>query len=76
MSNLKQGDMALLVKYRYGLDLCYRQKLLSYGLLPGIRFKVARIAPLGDPVELFFNDVTISIRRFELNMAVIRKLSK
>ncbi|SFM98319.1 ferrous iron transport protein A [Izhakiella capsodis] len=30
----------------------WRQKLLSFGLLPGSTFEIVRIAPLGDPVEI------------------------
>ncbi len=30
----------------------YRQKLLSLGMLPGFFFNVVRVAPLGDPIHI------------------------
>jgi len=48
------------------LDKNYRYKLLSMGLMPGAKFEVVRVAPLGDPVELLINDFSLSLRKKEL----------
>jgi Fe2+ transport system protein FeoA len=40
-------------------------RLLEMGLLPGTRVRVARVAPLGDPLELRLRGYTLSIRRAE-----------
>ena len=47
-------------------DKNYRYKLLSMGLMPGAQFEVTRVAPLGDPVELYINDFSLSLRLKEL----------
>ena len=53
LSELKKGDRARVV----GFDepsTSYARHLLSLGLIPGTRIKVARFAPLGDPIEIQF----------------------
>ena len=48
----------------------YRRKLLAMGLIPGTHFTVARIAPLGDPIQLEIRGYQLSLRRHEA--AVVR----
>ena len=43
----------------------YRTKLLAMGLTKGIRLKVTRVAPLGDPLEIEIRASRLSIRRRE-----------
>lgn len=39
------------------------QRLLAMGLLPGAEVRVVQIAPLGDPVEIEFNGMRLSLRK-------------
>lgn len=39
------------------------QRLLAMGLLPGTEVKVVQIAPLGDPVEIEFAGMRLSLRK-------------
>lgn len=39
------------------------QRLLAMGLLPGTEVRVVQVAPLGDPVEIEFNGMRLSLRR-------------
>lgn len=39
------------------------QRLLAMGLLPGTEVKVVAVAPLGDPVEIQFSGMRLSLRR-------------
>jgi len=41
------------------------RRLMEMGLLPGTPVSVARIAPLGDPLELRLRGYALSIRRLE-----------
>ena len=41
------------------------RRLMEMGLLPGTPVSVARIAPLGDPLELRLRGYALSIRRHE-----------
>ncbi len=41
------------------------QRLMALGLIPGMPILVVRRAPLGDPIELRFNETEICLRREE-----------
>ena len=43
----------------------YRQKLLAMGLIKGTEFQMARVAPMGDPVEIKVRDFNLSLRKEE-----------
>lgn len=40
----------------------FRRRLLELGLLPGTTVRVLRVAPLGDPLELWARGCNLSIR--------------
>lgn len=61
---LAVGDSARVVSY-HGLTDSYRKKLMSMGLIPGTCFRVERVAPLGDPVEINVRGFRLSLRRQE-----------
>lgn len=39
------------------------QRLLAMGLLPGTTVTVVQVAPLGDPIEVEFRGMRLSLRR-------------
>lgn len=39
------------------------QRLLAMGLLPGTEVEVVQVAPLGDPVEIAFAGMRLSLRK-------------
>jgi ferrous iron transport protein A len=39
------------------------QRLLAFGFLPGTPVRLARVAPLGDPLEIEFQNQCVAIRR-------------
>lgn len=41
------------------------QRLLAFGLLPGMLVKVTHLAPLGDPIAIEFQNQSISLRKAE-----------
>lgn len=63
-TTLKAGDRAVIAGFFKGRD-SYRKKLLAMGITPGTPFKVVRVAPLGDPVEIQIRGYLISLRREE-----------
>ncbi len=71
---LNVNDFLIIVKYKFNGCNHYKQKLLSFGLVPGVIFKIKRIAPLGDPLEILFNDFTLSLRKAELDIIDYRKI--
>ena len=49
----------------------YKKKLLSMGMTPDIKFKVIRVAPLGDPVEIIVRGFHLSLRKEEADALVV-----
>ena len=52
-------------------DVDRLRRLLDMGLTPGTRVSVRKIAPMGDPIELFLRSYVLTIRKEEAaNIAV------
>ncbi len=43
-----------------------RQRMLTIGFVPGVVFKVLRVAPLGDPIEVLLKNCKIVLRKQEI----------
>lgn len=63
MGDLRVGEGAKVVRVRCARATAVR--LMEMGLVPGTSFEVRRVAPLGDPIELFVNGFALSLRREE-----------
>lgn len=50
------------------------QRLLAMGLLPGTELKVVQVAPLGDPVEIEFRGMRLSLRRADAAAVEVERL--
>nr|WP_314266555.1 ferrous iron transporter A [uncultured Moellerella sp.] len=57
-----------IVGFSAQISPAYRQKLLSLGMLPGSIFKVIRLAPLGDPIQIETRRVNLILRRKDLEL--------
>ena len=64
LGELKTGDRGTVKAFSKG-GSAYRRKLLAMGLTPGATFKVCRVAPLGDPIQLEIRGFQLSVRRKE-----------
>ncbi len=64
LSELRVGDKAKILGFNPG-KVGYLQRLLSMGLVPEMEFVVARVAPLGDPVEIKMNHFSLCVRKHE-----------
>lgn len=73
LSDLKIGETGRITGIKPG-EKYYRQKLLSMGLIPGTEFKIARVAPLGDPIELAVRGYALSLRRDEAHILQVEKV--
>ncbi len=63
LADLQAGDHA--VVQEIGGEPLFRRRLLEVGLLPGVPIQVARVAPLGDPLEIVVRGAHLSLRRSE-----------
>ena len=63
LAEVEVGDSATVVKL-HG-DGALRRDLMDLGLIKGTPFKVVKVAPLGDPVEITVRGYELSIRKEE-----------
>ena len=75
LADLKAGEMAEITGYALG-NAAYRAKLLALGLTHGVQLKIVNVAPLGDPFELAVRGYHLSLRRDEVGVIKVKKLSK
>lgn len=73
VSDLKIGGSARVLSYLPG-DIFYRKRLIAMGLVPGTHFTVARMAPLGDPIEILVRGYCLSLRKYEANILQIEEV--
>ena len=75
MAELKAGELAEITGYTLG-NAAYRAKLLALGLTHGVQIKIINVAPLGDPFEIAVRGYHLSLRRNEVSVIKVRKISK
>jgi ferrous iron transport protein A len=73
ISELKVGDRARVAGYAE-TGRGYRRKLLSMGLTPGVEIGIARVAPMGDPVEIRVRGFSLSLRKEEAAALNVEKM--
>ncbi|MDD7805954.1 MAG: FeoA family protein [Endozoicomonas sp. (ex Botrylloides leachii)] len=71
LGKLSEGDRGIVEGF-FGGGGDYRRKLLAMGLTPKTTFRICRVAPLGDPIQIELRGFQLSIRRDE---AAIIKVS-
>jgi ferrous iron transport protein A len=74
LREMTPGDQGRVQGYEAG-GRGYRRKLLSMGLTPGVDFQVARVAPLGDPVEVRVRGASVSLRKDEAAAMQVESLA-
>lgn len=75
LSQMKIGHTARIVAIQ-ACEKTYRQRLLALGLLPGTEFKLTRIAPLGDPVEIYVRGFFLTLRKNEASVIQIEEVTR
>jgi len=73
ISDLKVGDRAKVAGFTE-TGRGYRRKLLTMGLTPGAEIAIARVAPMGDPVEIRVRGFSLSLRKEEAAGLNVEKL--
>ncbi len=74
LSDMQIGQTGRILRIQAG-DALYRHRLISMGLLPGTEFKVSRIAPLGDPIEITVRGFALSLRKGEAAILIIEEVA-
>jgi Fe2+ transport system protein FeoA len=52
-----------------------RHKLLTMGVVPGTEIEVTNVAPLGDPITVRLHRFSLSLRRSEASVVVVKEAS-
>ncbi|MFO1129384.1 MAG: FeoA family protein [Rhodospirillales bacterium] len=73
LRDLAVGDKGRIVGLSRG-DRGYRERLLAMGLTPGTEFTIRRLAPLGDPIELWVRGTSVSLRRNEAELLQVERI--
>lgn len=61
LGDLKPGDHARIATVTNTIP-----RMHELGLVPGTDIEVIRVAPLGDPVEIFVRDTRLCLRRTDM----------
>jgi ferrous iron transport protein A len=74
LCNLQIGQEGTVVQLMLRGPL--RRRLLALGILPGETVGVARVAPLGDPLELVVKGYRLSLRRVQARQILVSPSSE
>lgn len=72
LGEMRVGESAQVSGYTKGAK-GYRHKLLAMGLTPGTSFRVTRVAPMGDPVEIELRGFNLSLRKDEASALQVER---
>ena len=72
LSEMKPGTTAVISGYQGG-GRQYRRKLLSFGLTVGTEITMVKMAPLGDPVEISVRGYSLSLRKSEAEVLILKE---
>ena len=74
LSDAKEGRVYRIVKIE-GTRMMKR-RILDLGLLPRLKIKIVRRAPLKDPIEVIAKGNPISIRRAEASYVILEEVEE
>lgn len=74
LSDLPLGHTAKIKAY----DQCNAtdQRLMVMGLIPGVKVRKLRVAPLGDPIAIEFDGRCLSLRRAEAHGVLLEEMAR
>lgn len=70
LNDLKPGQEGAVVSI--GEKGPMRRRIMDMGVTPGIRVKVVKVAPLGDPIEVNIRGYELSLRKDEAKQIVVK----
>ncbi|WP_257306495.1 FeoA family protein [Geothrix campi] len=73
LSDLQPGDQGEVVQVEAQGPI--RQRLLEMGFIRGVRLRVEKLAPLGDPMELVIKGYHLSLRRDESACILVHRVA-
>lgn len=74
LNNIKAGSSATVT--RIALTGPLKRRLIDMGITPGVKIKIKKFAPLGDPIEIELRGYELSIRRSEAKNIFVKPCGK
>ena len=74
LSDIKVGSSAIVVSL--GAMGTLKRRLIDIGITPGVKIKVKKVAPLGDPLQINLRGYELSIRKSEALNIMVKKGDK
>jgi ferrous iron transport protein A len=74
LDNVKPGHGGIITAI--GGEGMLRRRLLDMGLTPNTPVEVRKIAPMGDPIEIYIRSYVLTIRREEAAKIAIKEVDK
>ncbi len=71
LSDLLVGEAGEIISIGAVGDI--KRRLLEMGVVKGARLKIERVAPLGDPIEIYIKGYHLSLRKTEADKIEIQK---
>ena len=75
LNNLKVGEIAEVVKINSN-NPALKRRIMDMGITKGVKIKIVKIAPLGDPVQIELRGYMLSIRKENLKLIECKVLTK
>ena len=72
LADLKTGENGKILKIRVPGAL--KRRLMDMGVVPGVDVRVEKVAPLGDPIEVFIKSYALSLRLGEARLIEVEAL--
>jgi ferrous iron transport protein A len=73
LNNVKPGMSGIIQSV--GGEGALRRRLLDMGLTPNTKVLVRKVAPMGDPIELFLRSYVLTIRREDAAKIELKEMS-
>lgn len=74
LGDIKVGSSAIVVSLSAMGTL--KRRLIDIGITPGVKIKIKKVAPLGDPMQINLRGYELSIRRSEALNIIVKKGDK
>lgn len=72
LKDIKVGKRARVLKV--GGEGAIRRRIMDMGITKGVEIYVRKVAPLGDPMELFIRGYELSLRKADADMIEVEEI--
>lgn len=73
LRDLKPGQSGIVLSIEENGIL--KRRILDMGITNGVKVKVVKMAPLGDPIQIYLRGYELSLRKEEASRILVEKLA-